>query len=318
MVEPRVKLLYIVGTGRSGSTIIERILGSTPAFVSLGEFRSVWDRNLQENRLCGCGQPTRDCPFWNNVFNRAFGGMDQADVQGMIAARDRATHTRALLQAMAGFGLKKGADIDKWLDAHVALYRSIREESGADVLIDSSKYPLFGFLLATRPELDVRLLHVVRDPRAVAYSWQRKKRQPDIAGDVYMPIYGPVATGWNWLLWNGAALALSKRWKIPRFELKYEAFAEAPDKELYEVLAWMGLEEIALPFTGPGTAKIGEDHMVSGNPGRFHRGEEEIRSDDAWMRSSSPRDVRWSLLFALPMMRHFGYSPFIKIERDAS
>jgi hypothetical protein len=64
MLSDRVKVLYIAGSGRSGSTILDNTLGQIDGFFSVGELRYIWERGLIEDRLCGCGERVHQCPFW--------------------------------------------------------------------------------------------------------------------------------------------------------------------------------------------------------------------------------------------------------------
>jgi hypothetical protein len=78
-----VKVLYIAGEGRSGSTILGRIIGNLNGFVSTGELRLIWQHGLIQNIRCGCGVPFRECPWWTAVLAAAFGGTDQVDAHEM-------------------------------------------------------------------------------------------------------------------------------------------------------------------------------------------------------------------------------------------
>lgn len=57
------------------------------------------------------------------------------------------------------------------------LYAAAAEVTGARLLIDSSKRPSDAALLRLLPDVEPFYLQLVRDPRAVAFSWQRRKRQ---------------------------------------------------------------------------------------------------------------------------------------------
>ena len=63
----RVRIVYIAGLGRSGSTILDRLLGAQPEFHSAGEVASTWSQGVLEDRLCSCGQPFSSCAFWERV-----------------------------------------------------------------------------------------------------------------------------------------------------------------------------------------------------------------------------------------------------------
>ena len=50
-------VVYVAGSGRSGSTLLERTLGEMPGFVNVGELIDLFRRVAPRNERCGCGQP---------------------------------------------------------------------------------------------------------------------------------------------------------------------------------------------------------------------------------------------------------------------
>src|SRR6476469_6184391 len=75
------RVLYVAGTGRSGSTLLARILDRADGVFAAGEVRYMWQRGLVEDRLCGCGERFSECPFWRDVLERAFGARSSVDAQ---------------------------------------------------------------------------------------------------------------------------------------------------------------------------------------------------------------------------------------------
>src|SRR5690242_10887667 len=71
-----VKVLFIAGSGRSGSTLLDMLLGQINGFYSTGELRFIWERGFGQNQLCGCGKPFRECDFWTEVVKEGFGGFE--------------------------------------------------------------------------------------------------------------------------------------------------------------------------------------------------------------------------------------------------
>src|SRR3990170_2750052 len=65
-----MKLLYVLGRGRSGSTVFANVLGELDGFFSGGEIRYFWDPVVVRESLCGCGVPVRDCEVWSHALNR--------------------------------------------------------------------------------------------------------------------------------------------------------------------------------------------------------------------------------------------------------
>ncbi len=75
----KLKVLYIAGLGRNGGTLLDRIMGELDGFFSMGEFKFVWQKGMLANELCNCGKPFRECSFWTEVQERAFGGREPGD-----------------------------------------------------------------------------------------------------------------------------------------------------------------------------------------------------------------------------------------------
>jgi hypothetical protein len=197
--ETRVKVLYILGWGRSGSTILDNVLGQVEGFFSAGELHYLWD-HLQRRRPCGCGKPIDECPVWSKVSAAVLDsperqGVSPGDLVRLQREEMRLHHTLRLMATKS----KAVARGDLYSYAAVAsnLYTAIAHETGARVVIDSTKRPTDAALLRFLKDVDGYLVHLVRDPRAVAYSWQRRKQQIDRPTE--MDRYGALASSINWL-----------------------------------------------------------------------------------------------------------------------
>ena len=75
----RPRVLYLGGLGRSGTTVLERVLGELPGTCSVGELVHLWRRGVLDDETCGCGEPFSRCPFWSEVLRDAFGRITEYD-----------------------------------------------------------------------------------------------------------------------------------------------------------------------------------------------------------------------------------------------
>jgi hypothetical protein len=137
-VGDRVTVAYIGATGRSGSTLLDRVLGTAPSAVSVGELTWIWNYGVISDRPCGCGEPFRSCPFWTSVGDAAFGGWHQVDAEGLNRTRRELLRNRSVptLWPRRSGG---GAAAHEYVDVLGRLYRSIASVSGVDVVVDNSK-----------------------------------------------------------------------------------------------------------------------------------------------------------------------------------
>ncbi len=307
MASGRVKVLYVCGLGRSGSTILSNSLGQIPGFFSAGELNFIWKHNVLENRLCGCGRPFHECPVWAGVMERAFGGASRVDAGALMRVQDSGTRTRHIPLMLTGRGRRElRKRLEPFLDAHGRLYEAISAVTGSRVVVDSSKEPAHGFAMGMIPSVDLYVLHLIRDPRAAAYSWLKKKPQPDSETRQYMVRFSPQKSAALWDSWNAAAEALWRRTPERYMRLRYEDFVADPRESFERILGLLGAGAEP-PLAGENEVKLGVSHTVSGNPNRFDTGAVALRPDQAWTEKMSPRDRNLVTALTLPLLLRYGY-----------
>lgn len=307
-----MRVLYIAGSGRSGSTLLGGLLGSVDGLVHVGELRQVWRRGIAEDWLCGCGRPFSGCPLWQPVLGEArAGGAPPAGAAQEVAlvaegATLRVRQVPLLLAARWWPALLRGR-VRRYQPLLAPLYRAVARQTGAGVIVDSSKNPSYGWVLSSLPGFDVRVVHLVRDPRGTAYSWGRRRVRTDATAGREMDRFGPVKSTALWTLWNGVTELLwsgSDRY----LRLRYEDLVAQPEQSLRRVCELLGLDKPDLAFVQGGQAELATSHTVSGNPGRMASGTVLLRPDLEWQRGMSRRDRRVVSALAGPHLRRYGYS----------
>ena len=306
MSDGKIKVLYIAGFGRSGSTMLDNLLGQVDGFFSVGELCYMWDQDLAAHGLCGCGAPLRECEVWGAVLGK--GRIDRIDAREMTRLEKTGTRIRHLPLMLVPRGRKLLASrLSSYTDNLKKLYREIRDTTGARVIVDSSKSPSYGYTLGTIPEIDLYVVHLVRDPRAVAYSWLRKKLQPDRGDYEYMDQHTPVKSSLAWAVWNAAIETLWRRSPQRYSMLRYEDFVAQPRQALMGILQMVGEENAGLPFLTERGIELGVSHTVAGNPNRFKTGTVKLRLDDEWRSRMRFRDRALVTVLTLPVLIRHGY-----------
>jgi hypothetical protein len=309
----RVPVLFIGASGRSGSTLVERVLGQIPGFFDVGELRFIWERGLLGNQLCGCGRAFDSCGFWNDVGEEAYGGFHKVDVDEVLALKrsvDRLRYIpRHVLAAEFGFNNTGLAErVERYGAILERLYRAIQNVSGAKVIVESSKPVPYAFLLNTLPFMDLRLIRLQRDSRAVAYSWARRKPRSEIRDRlVLLPQAGPLAVSWK-LTQNSALLTLASRMVAHSSLLKYEDFVHDPTVWTAKVLTELDLGTADdLAFVRGRRLTLTASHTVAGNPMRFQVGDVEVRPDEEWKVKMRVVDRAIVTALTLPLLYSYGY-----------
>jgi hypothetical protein len=317
-----VRLLFIGGWGRSGSTLVERLLGEMPEIAGGGEITHMWIRAIRENERCSCGETFTECPFWAKVGVSAFGGWDNVDVDHVLRLKRRVDRMRFVPRLALPTSLTRHrAELAEYLTYYRRVYLAIAEVSGARVVIDSSKHASLAFALRHDPQVDLRVLHLVRDSRGVAYSWSKSVVRPEVvSGQTMMPQYSMVKSSALWSYHNALFHLLS--WiRTPVLRLRYEKVIAAPVARLSEIREFIGLPAEAPGFisddgTGP-VAHLGMSHSVSGNPMRFQSGGIPLRRDAAWRTRMPAGKRRLVSILTWPSRVRYGYlDPFWRKPRS--
>jgi hypothetical protein len=306
---PAVKVLYIAGSGRSGSTLLTQILDQVDGVTGSGELRFLWERGLLEDRLCGCGKHFSHCPVWKAVIDEAFGGPRGVDAQAAVADLAGPSRVRRLPRLLlaarrgrAGPGL--GPDQVARLQR---LYQAIPAVTGAAVVVDSSKLPPYGQLLHQVAGIELYVVHLVRDPRAAAFSWTRKKALPDRGEGAVMASQGVGRSAVLWTIWNGTTELLWGRHGNRYLRLRYEDLVADLRGSVAQVLDLVGLGVGDDSFLGAGTVTLGVTHSVAGNPGRLVHGSVPVRLDDEWARKMPRRDKALVTALTWPLLLRYRY-----------
>lgn len=304
----RPVLLYLGGAGRSGSTLLERLLGAVPGVTALGEVVHLPSRGLVEGENCACGAALTACRFWGEVGRVAFGGWGTVDGQAWARLQQRVDRNRHLpllvVPARAHFRRDLAAHVDR-LDR---LYQAAAQVSGASVLVDSSKHASTAFALRHLRAVDVHIIHLVRDSRGVAYSWTKEVARPEAGDRQLMPRYSPASSAAWWGAFN-VALTLLPATGTPVTRLRYEDLVADPARHLHDLLgsAGVALDEGWDAFLTDGGAQLGPSHSIAGNPMRFRSGLVTLRRDDSWRNALPTRDRRVVTALTAPLLAAYGY-----------
>lgn len=308
----RVPVLYVGGIGRSGSTVLGRVLATLPGVHSVGEVVHLWGRGLARGDRCGCGCPFRECPFWSEVGRRAFGGWEQVDARELLRLQEAVDRNRHLPWIVAGTGPAAfSAALRDYVDVLGRLYVAMREASGADVLVDTSKNAPYAWLLRRVPEVDLRVLHLVRDSHGVAHSWAKKglARPEVVDGTAYMATVPVARLAARWTGAN-ALFDLLARTSTPGMRLRYEDFVDDPDGTVRRVGAFLGRSGGPAQRLAPDEPlQLPREHEVSGNPLRFEDRAVRLRRDEQWRTDMPVGDRRLVTALTAPGLWRYGYPP---------
>lgn len=313
-----IHVVYIVSAPRSGSTILAKVLGQAKGVFAVGELRFFADRGLRDNWMCGCGNEFSECAVWSTIARRVTTSGEFADPEQILQSSER--HRTPLGLRRLNYGnvvlrSKKQRDrmIGRTMSHHIQfldlLYSSARDISGNSILIDSSKDPCYALVLQRVPSIELSIVHLVRDARAVTHSRvvRRKKQIASRQSTLTMgENVGIMRSCSQWLRVNHAAHRLFGSGPGRYCVLRYEDFSRDPLRELKRI-SWPGDLDISSVSCQEGGIELSRNHMFSGNPGRFEHGRQAIVDQQHWRTDLRPSARLLVNLLTFPLQRRYGY-----------
>lgn len=290
-------VVYVVGKGRSGSTLLDRLLGRFDGVVSTGELSRLWEWHVVDGYPCACGRHVRDCELWGSVLDRV--GIRPADGRG-LAELTRWVLSWSRIPRLLVPGARRDPRVRRYAAVAADLYAAIAEVTAGRVVVDSTKWPAHPGLLGLVDGTEPRGIHLTRDPRAVSFSYLRRK--PTAGRQPPMPRFPAAHSAASWLARNALVEIVQRRTAAPIRHVRYEDLAARPAETLESL--WGLIGDVDLQLDGAGTT---QEHLLGGNPDRFDRGPLGIRPDDEWRRSLGRRDSAVVTAIAGPLMGRYGY-----------
>lgn len=295
----RIDVVEIVGVGRSGSTVLDRLLADALDAPGMGELVAVWRRGVLEDRACSCGDAFSRCSFWQEVVRtspRRFTPLAAADVVLATNRLMRVSGPMAVRSARSRRALVERTPA-AWFDGMEALYTGVAAVADRRRLVDSSKAPVLAYLLAQIPALRVRPVPLVRDPRAVAWAWSHPGEPVALAPP--LPELSPARAAIVWSLVTAAAMRVAGVLGGGAARVRYEDLVADPHAVVRRIINDLRLDldldgEVDLDLDGevervvPTVSVSATDHAMSSNPRvRFGAGPRAVTADRRWERDQT-------------------------------
>jgi hypothetical protein len=303
-------VLYLMGHGFSGSTLLTFLLGSHPEIATIGEL-GIAERTkretVPEQYPCSCHAPVRECPFWQRVGREmAVRGHDfdvwDSDLEfrarggGLSDVILRAVQRGPVLETARSVGIRvvPGArrELARTLSRIEALTEIVTGLKGSRIFLDSSKRPERAVFMRRIPSFDLRVIHLVRDGRAVAWSNMKNLG------------LGPEAAADSWVADNVASEQARRSFPDDRWlRLRHEDVCTDPAAALARIYSFIGL-----PATDGLPEFRGVEHHIIGNRMRL-ASTSDIRLDERWKTALTPGQMATIERRVAALNRRYGYGP---------
>jgi len=321
------KLAYLLAASHSGSTLLAMLLGAQPGACTAGELKATSLGDAASYR-CSCREHILDCDFWQHVAT-AMAARGYADFQITRAGTNifeiDSPYIRRLLAPVYRGGTLEiirdlalsllpmcNARLAECNDRNLALIESLLEVTGSAVVIDSSKVPLRLKYLLKIPGLDLLVIRVIRDGRAVALTYTddwtfADSKDPSMRGGgtgIRRPPLGSMKAAANsWKRSNESCDALTARLPATLWtEVRYEDLCINPEGTIKRLVSFLDLDpdKVRLDFRAVTQHVIGNGMRMDSSS--------EISLDERWKSNLSRDDLRVFDATAGDLNRRYGYT----------
>jgi hypothetical protein len=321
------RLAYLLAASHSGSTLLAMLLGAQPGACTAGELKATHMGDAASYR-CSCRDKIRDCLFWKQVgkamASRGFPGFDITTAGTSIFETESPYVRRLLAPLYRGGALEMLRDLalsfsPTWRarladsnGRNLALIEALLEVTGARVVIDSSKMALRLKYLMQIPNLDLKVIRVIRDGRAVSLTYMDDWNFADSAdpalrgggsGKLRPSVRETMAEAANeWKRSNESSDALTARIPASQWtKVRYEELCADPAATLKRLATFLDLDpnQVTLDFHAVTQHVIGNGMRMDATSA--------IKLDERWKMHLSEDDLRVFDEVAGNLNRSYGY-----------
>jgi hypothetical protein len=305
----RANIIYIAGSGRSGSTILDVTLNQHSQIVGLGEVNRL--SSDPSSRKCGCGQVINECEFWRPVIEKMCQDRNVAvnswETAIPINVNKKKNPNRKLpdineIVFPLNFSLlkpivmmsKKYRTYLKAIENSLYLYDVIVSTEGKKTVVDSTKNPLrLAALHSLRPK-NIFVIHLVRDGRAIIASAKRRGELDAIK---------------NTKIWKAdntkMSIVLSRIPNERILLIKYEEFCDHPVRVLKKICQFVNLS-----YNDNLSNLIKPSHAIPGNPWLINNKNWpiKIKKDERWKKELTKNELKIFKKISGKINKKYGYS----------
>lgn len=302
----RIRFVFLTASPFSGSTLFSLLVNAHPEIATVGEMTGPTSRQNRETYQCSCGERMTDCQFWLQVKARMeLQGFpfDPGRFDTRISLGSGYRGSRILSGSLGNSALEnaRAALLAMWpkqrdrlhylMRRNIELARSVLHVTGKSVFFDASKSPMTIRHLANQSEIDLRVVHLVRDVRGAALSKRKNQQKTNWRQNVS----SWVRTNRN--IERQLAILPAGHW----LRLRYEDLCRSPELTLSRVFEFcgVGLPTTRLEFTG-------QEHHIVGNRMRLGK-VSEVQVDESWRRILLPEELILASRMAGSMQNQYGY-----------
>jgi len=275
----KFNVLYLMGAGRSGTTILASLLGANKNITTVGEIHQYLE-HVVEKKQCSCGKTLDKCDFWSEI-HKNYIEKDFSIINSKLEKVE--SHSRIPVSLC-----KKNKE---YIEFQETLFKHIHQQHKSKYYLDSSKFIGKALQLLKSDIFDVKIIYMIRDVRGVINSFSKKVQTHK----------NPISTIIYYSFINLTAQIV--KWIFPKriMKLKYEDFVSQPEETITLISSFLNENLDDVTDIVKNEKHIKMPHIIGGN--RLKKQTKiKLRKDVSWQKNiSRPKQIIYYLL-TLPLM----------------
>lgn len=259
------RLVYIMGRGHSGSTVLDAMLGNAEDLESVGELVSGLER---EGEVCSCGTPFHECKFWSQVRKGFERRLSLSLREGADLLR-RQAHVAKLFETF--LARPNSSEVQTLTEVNKTIVEAVLQAAGKKCMVDSSKeHTRAFFLLRFLP--NAKIIHLVRNPEGIlssdlfrmrsgnGYKFLRRKFSGQRLAFFFMML-----SCMNWVAGNFIAEIIRQLAPERVLRLRYEDLCAFPRSALERIQSFIGYDLSSVIEAVESGQRMSIGHNIGGN-----------------------------------------------------
>lgn len=285
----KINVIYIAPIGYSGSTLMDRILGSYEGLQNIGEAK-FFDEWVENDLKCSCSKKMSECDFWGEFI---------AKYPDFRIGQSKGNYKLNLLYRKPKDFIHKSMSVGK--KTHF-LYDYILKKTGKQAIVDSSKNIGRLAMLAQSGFFNVKVIQMIRNGKDVCASMKIEKYRPSFEDQRKTKKQSFWKSAIKWRLTHANLSKLSKEYSLPLLPVHLESLTD--EDQLPGIISRVN-SFLDMGHTETGINK--KSHTISGSHWRVMDGNTIISKGVRDGYKISLMDKLIFNLIAGRMNRNFGY-----------
>ena len=163
------KIIYVIGAGRSGTTLLDIVLGNNPDMFSAGELNRFPIRNGIPPLL------EKDNPkfiFWDRFKTNLMNNYSKYDLKNLNNLINKFEYHLGVFRIM--FSSSNNKSLNDYHEYLKIFFNTLSNQVNQDFIVDSSKYPCRAYHLSQLFKDKICFVYIKRNPVDVVQSFAKK------------------------------------------------------------------------------------------------------------------------------------------------